>query len=166
MNRIVFLVFAILIIVTNTIGQGTKEVSVADKKKFLKFLQALPADGEFFTDGAVLRARPYIHILFGLTEEDIAAYDIYPFLALSRGFCDVKETREYGLSHFDTIRHPVIRLSWAAMLFDLEATSPEIIKYLRDALESKEQTKLLSQMVGPRYEAFRKRVLAYPTNKK
>ncbi len=166
MKQIVFLVFAILIIVTNATGQKTKDVSIADKKKFLKFLQALPTDGEFFTDDAVLKARPYIHILFALTEEDIAAFDIYPFVALSRGFCDVKETREYGLSHFDTIRHPVLKLFWAAVLFDLEATSAEIIKYLRDALDSKEQTKLLSQMVGPEYEAFRKRVLANPTNRK
>ena len=52
------------------------------------------------------------------------------------------------------------------MLFNEQSASPEIVKFLRTALESKEQSKLLSRMLGPQYEGFRKRVKDYAPEKK
>jgi hypothetical protein len=46
------------------------------------------------------------------------------------------------------------------MLFNHKAASPEIVKYLRKVLESKEDSKELSRMLGPEFEDFKKRVLA------
>jgi hypothetical protein len=43
--------------------------------------------------------------------------------------------------------------------------SPELVKFLRDALESRDQSKTLDEMLGPEFEDFRKRVRNYPTKK-
>jgi hypothetical protein len=52
------------------------------------------------------------------------------------------------------------------MLFEEEgAASTEIVRFLQIALESREQSRLLSQIVGPDFEDFKRRVIAYPVNK-
>jgi hypothetical protein len=93
-----------------------------------------------------------------LTEKDIAKYDFYPFAALSRGLLDIKEKREYGVKHFDGIAHPKLKLLWAAVLFKEGADSEAVIKFLRAALESKEQSEDLSRMLGPEFKDFKVRV--------
>lgn len=47
------------------------------------------------------------------------------------------------------------------MLFDAEVKSPEIAQFLKDALESPEQAKVISEMLGPQFEDFKRRVKAY-----
>lgn len=140
--------------------QGIDQVSEAQKKEFIDLLKALPTKGEFYSDEAVTKAGPYLPILFALTEKDIAEYDIYPFLAISRGLGDRSEHRAYAVRNFATIRHPILKLSWAAMLFASDAASPEIKQFLRDALASKEDAKMLAEMLGPGFDAFQKRLRA------
>jgi hypothetical protein len=105
-------------------------------------------------------------VLLALTPKDIGRRDLYPFLALSRGLLDRKPQREYGVKHFGKIAHPQIKLFWGAVLFDEKAASPEMVAFLRAALESKEQAKLLSQMLGPRSQDFKKRVKEHNVEEK
>lgn len=139
-------------------GQGADQVSDARKKEFIDLLRALPTKGEFYTDEAVAKAEPYLPVLFALTEKDIEKYDVYPFLAISRGLSDQSEHRAYAVRNFAKIRHLTLKLFWAAMLFDSDAASPEIKQFLRDAIASKEQAKLLSEMLGPEFDSFQKRI--------
>src|SRR5437773_11144948 len=136
----------------------TSQVSDTQKKDFIELLKALPHKGEFFTDEAVTKAGPYLPVLFALTEKDIEAYDIYPFAALSRGLCDDKDHRQYATTHFAQIRHPMLKLFWAAMLFDEGKTTPEIVGFLRDALNSDAQAKILAEVIGPKFADFKTRL--------
>ena len=52
------------------------------------------------------------------------------------------------------------------MLFDAGAASPGVVRFLRDALESEAQAKVISEFTGPDFEGFRKRVLAHPAAKR
>jgi hypothetical protein len=140
-------------------GQGALD---ARKKEFIDLLKTLPTKGEFYTEEAVRRASPYLPSLFSLTEKDIEGYDFYPFIAISRGLGDHKEHRSYAVAHFAEIRHPGLKLFWAAMLFDSGDISPEIVRYLRDALDEPEQADLLAQLVGPGFKSFRRKVGAHP----
>jgi hypothetical protein len=142
--------------------QASNQISDAQKKDFLRLLKTLPVKGEFFTDEAIDKAGRYLPVLFALTEKDIEKYDIYSFLALSRGLCDRKVHREYAVRHFANIRHPMLKLGWGAVLFDVGAVSPEIVQFLRSALESEQQSKILSEMLGPNYDDFRRQVNSYP----
>lgn len=139
-------------------GQGADQFSDARKKGFIDLLRALPTKGEFYTDEAVVKAGPYLPILFALTEKDIEKYDVYPFLAISRGLCDHSDHRAYAVRNFAKIRHLKLKLFWAAMLFDSGAASPEIEQFLRDAIASKEEAKLLSEILGPEFDSFQKRL--------
>lgn len=150
------------ILLVLTPSQASSQISEAQKKEFIESLKTLPHKGEFFTDEAIEKAGPYLPVLFALTEKDIEKYDIYPFAAISRGLCDQKIHRDYTVRHFAEIRHPQLKLFWAAMLFDAGATSPEIGRFLKDALESPEKAKLLSEIVGPEFADFKRRVKAYP----
>jgi hypothetical protein len=150
------------ILLVLTPSQASSQISEAQKKEFLELLKTLPHKGEFYTDEAIKKAGPYLPVLFALTEKDIEKYDIYPFAAISRGLCDQKIHRDYAARHIAEIRHPALKLFWGAMLFDAGATSPEIVRYLKDALESPEKAKLLSEMIGPEFEDFKRRVKAYP----
>jgi hypothetical protein len=141
-----------------------------------------PQAGEFYTDEAISRAAPHTRVLLSLTEKDIKEYaaartkvdgkDVkesdmyYPLLALSRGLLDRKEQRAYGVKHFSEIVHPVIKLSWAIMLFNDKAASPEVVRFVRSALESKEQSKVIAEMVGPDFEDFKRRVTNHPLKEK
>jgi hypothetical protein len=135
-----------------------KEVTAAQKKTFLELLARLPTRGEFFAEEAVNRAAPHTRVLLALTREDVGKRDLYPFLALSRGLLDRKDQREYGSKHFATIAHPTLKLAWGMILFNEKAASPEIAQFLQMALESREQAGLLSQMLGPDFEDFQKRI--------
>lgn len=150
------------ILLVLTPSQASNQISEAQKKEFIELLGTLPHKGEFFTDEAVEKAGPYLPILFALTEKDIEEYDIYPFAAISRGLFDQKKHRDYAVRHFADISHPELKLFWGAMLFDAGATSPEIVRFLKDALELPEQAKVLSEIVGPQFEDFKRRVKAYP----
>jgi hypothetical protein len=141
------------------------QISNAQKKEFIELLKTLPYKGEFFTDDAVKRAGPYLPVLFALTEKDIADYDFYPFGAISRGLCDDEEHRRYAVTHFADIRHPTLKLSWAVMLFDSGATSPEIVSFIQNALKSKARAKMLREMIGPNFAEFKERINRYPVAK-
>lgn len=136
------------------------QISEAQKKKFVAVLKTLPHKGEFFTEDAVKTAGPYLPILFALTDKDIEGYDIYPFVAISRGLCGVKEHRRYANKHFADIRHSELRLFWAAMLFEYGNRSPRIVKYLKLAVKSDTQARLLAEMAGPYYEDLKRRIEA------
>jgi hypothetical protein len=136
------------------------QVSEAQKKQFIELMKTLPHKGEFFTDDAVKTAGPYLPVLFALTDKDLGSYDIYPFAAISRGLCDVKEHRLYATTHFGDIRHSELKLFWAAMLFDAGNRSPEIVRYLRAALKSNAQSKVLAEMAGPNFADLKRRVNA------
>jgi hypothetical protein len=149
------------ILLVLTPSQVSSQISDAQKKEFIDFLKTLPHKGEFYTDEGVEKAIPYLPVLFALTEKDMEKLDIYPFAAISSGLCHQKKQRDYAVRHFTEIRHPTLKLLWGAMLFDAGATSPEIVRFLKDALESQEQSKLLSEIVGPQLEDFKRRVKAY-----
>jgi hypothetical protein len=147
-------------------SQTTTQISDAQKKTFIELLKMLPHKGEFFTDEAVTKADPYLPVLFALTEKDIGEYDVYPFLALSRGLCNQRKHRDYATRRFAEIRHPDLKLFWGSMLFDEGASSPEIVRFLREALESEKQSQILAEMLGPNYQAFQRRVKAHRKTKR
>jgi len=128
--------------------QGRHEVSDAQKREFIELLQTLPSKGEFYTEEAARRAGPYLPVIFSLTEKDVEKYDLYAFVAISVGISAYKERRAYAVAHFAEIRHPKLKLFWAASLFNLKDVSPEIVRYLRDALDSDAQTSELKSMIG------------------
>jgi hypothetical protein len=143
-------------------SQPMSQVSDVQKREFIELLKTLPIKGDFYTDEAVEKAGHYLPVLFALTEKDIEKYDIYPFAAISRGLCDHKEHRAYAVRHFAKIRHPELKLFWGVKLFDAGEASPEIVRFLRDALESDVQAKRLSEIVGPQFDDFKKRITAHP----
>jgi hypothetical protein len=138
------------------------QVSDVQKREFIELLKTLPTKGDFYTDEAVEKAGPYLPILFALTEKEIEKYDIYPFAAISRGLSDRQEHRAYAVRHFAEIRHPALRLFWGVKLFDAGEASPEVVRLLRDALESDVQARQLSDIVGPQFDDFKKRITARP----
>ncbi len=156
----------LIILLTFTPCQATNQVSDAQRKEFIGLLKTLPTKGEFYTDEAVKKAGTYLPVLFALTEKDIEKYDVYPFAAISRGLCNQKEHRDYAVRHFAEIHHPALKLFWGAMLFDTGAASSEIVQFLRDALKSEEQAKVLSEIVGPQFEDFKRRVSIHPLGKR
>jgi hypothetical protein len=141
--------------------QTPSQVSDEQKRQFIRLLKTLPHEGEFFTEAAIDKAGPYLPVFLALTEKDIEKYDIYPFAAMSRGLCDRKEHRAYAVRYFAEIRHPLIQPMWAAMLFDGDAASPEIMRFLKDALKSEQQAKMLSEIFGPEFDNFKKRLEAH-----
>ena len=145
--------------------QASNQIPDARKREFIELLSTLPTKGEFYTEEAVDKAGPHLPVLFALTEKDIRKHYIYPFLAISRGLADRKKHREYAVGHFAEVRHPTLKLFWGAMLFDEGAASPEIVRFLKDALKAEARAKLLSQMVGPEFGDFRRRVQASPVDR-
>jgi len=141
-------------------NQTTTYITEIRKQEFIQLLQTLPHKGEFYTDEAIEKAGPYLPTLFALTESDLAGYDIYPFGALSRGLSSRLENRKYAVRNFSKIQHPTIKLLWAVMLFDSAQRSPEIVRFLRNALKDPEQTKVLSEGLGPKFSSFKNRVLS------
>lgn len=142
-------------------SQVTAQISDAQKNSFIELLKTLPQKGEFFTEEAVTKAEPYLPVLLALTEKDIEEYDVYPFLALSRGLCNQRKHRDYATHHFSEIRHPELKLFWGSILFDEGPSSPEIVRFLREALECEKQSRILAEMLGPNYRLFQRRVKAH-----
>ena len=140
--------------------QGERSVTVAQKQEFIALLKSLPTKGEFYTDESVRRSLSYVPVLFALSEKDLKGYDIYPFAAISSGLCEREEVRKYAVDHFSAIQHPMLKLAWAAMLFDRGPSSAEVRGFLRGALESKEQAKTLAEITGPKFKDLKRRVLA------
>jgi hypothetical protein len=140
------------------------QISDAQKKEFINLLKTLPHKGEFFTDDAIKTAGPYLPVLFALNDKDIEGYDIYPFATLSRGLCDNEKIRQYATAHFGEIRHSELKLLWAAMLFNERNPSTEVVRFLKAALKSEAQAKLLGDITGPKFADFKARVNAAPDN--
>ena len=159
-QNVIKTILAMLLILASC--QATSQVSEAQKKEFIELLKGIPHKGEFFTEEAITKAAPYLHILFALTEKDIEKYDIYPFVALSRGLCDQKDERNYAVRNFVYIRHPTLKLFWAVILFDAGVASDEVVQFLRVAIRNEMQTKLLSEMAGPKFEDLKRRVVSHP----
>jgi hypothetical protein len=137
------------------------EITKEDKDAFVRVLEKAPSEGEFFTAAGIDQLAPHIRTLFALTTEDIAPYDLYPFLAMSRGLCDRPKYLKYGAKHFAEIAHPGIKLGWAVMLFDAGSASSEVVGYLREALQSEERTSELAEFLGPEFEEFKKRLAGW-----
>jgi hypothetical protein len=140
------------------------QISDAQKKDFLQLLKTLPYKGEFFTDDAIKTAGPYLPVLFALTDKDIEGYDTYLLVALSAGLCAHENHRQYATTHFSEIKQSELKLGWAAMLFDFGKPSPEIVRFLRDALKSPARAKVLSEMIGPNFANFKRRVNSSPVH--
>lgn len=160
--RRMIVVAALLMTLIGVLIGGIVQVSTAEKRDFIQLLASLPKDGEFFTKAAIDKTVPQIHILFSLTEKDLEGHDFYPVLALSRGLCDRSVCQQYALDHFAEIEHPLIRLSWAAMLFNTKTMSPAVTSYLRESLNSPKQTNFLSELLGPDFAMFKNQVLNSP----
>ncbi len=146
--------------------QDRAGATAEEKRTFLELLSMLPTAAEFFTDEAIIKAAPHTRVLLALTEKDIEGLDMYPFLALSRGLVDRKEPRDFGVKYFSKIAHPEIKLAWAVMLFDLKSASPEIVRFLREVLDSKEQSKILAKMIGSKFEDFKRRLKEHPSGER
>jgi hypothetical protein len=140
--------------------QAGQTATAAQKEQFVHLLGTLPHDGEFFTEASITQAQPYLPVLLALTDADLATLDLYPFLAMSRGLCDRAKSREYVVARFGDIQHSTLKLFWAAMIFDSGSPTAEVVRYLRNALDSPAQVDLLSQAVGPDFEQFRAKVIA------
>src|SRR6185369_16101279 len=141
-------------------NQTTTYITEIRKQEFIQLLQTLPHQGEFYTDEAIAKAGPYLPTLFALTETDLTGYDIYPFGALSSGLASRLEHRKYAVRNFSKIQHPTIKLLWSVMLFDSAQRSPEVVRFLKNALADPEQTKVLSEGLGPKFSDFKNRVLS------
>lgn len=142
--------------------QVGQEVSDAQKAEFIQLLSTLPSQGEFYTVEATRRAMPYLPVLFSLTEKDLEKYNFYAFAAMSAGISTDKERRAYAIAHFSDIRHPLLKLLWAVLLFDVKEASPEIVRYLRDTLDSQVQSRQLKSMVGKEFKFFKRAVRNHP----
>jgi hypothetical protein len=159
--QVVRLIGFMLVVGTAVAAGGQQpDVTEAQKRHFLKFVPKLANDGEFLTEKGVSKAARYTPVLFALTVSDLEDYDIYPFLAVSRGLADRKDTREYAVRHFRDIAHPTIKLFWAAVLFMDYGTAGDVVDYLLAALDSESQSSTLAEMVGPEYEQFKAEVLS------
>lgn len=139
--------------------EADKPVTAAEKKEFLELLAKLPAKGEFFTEKAIAKAAPHTRVLLALTEKDLGDADLYPLLALSSGLLEQKEPRQYGLTHFNDIAHPTLKLLWASALFRDKNPSPQIVAFLRKTLDAKESSEELARMAGPEFEDLKERVI-------
>ena len=165
MKRIFITAIFTILFSTFAFAQTANRISDAQRKDFIALLKTLPVKGEFYTDEAIDKSQSSLPVLFALTEKDIENYDIYSFLALSRGLCDRQVHRDYAVRHFADIQHPTLKLFWAAMLFDGKEASSEIVRFLQKALESEKQAKMLAEMLGPNYKDFQRRVKAYKEEK-
>lgn len=164
------LLLIILVLMLAPVGAGRsvlnmpagQDVSDAQKKEFIELLRTLPFKGEFYTEEAARRAEPYLPVLFSLTEKDTEKVDLYALVAISVGISANKASRVYALAHFAEIRHPKLKLFWAAFLFNLKEVSPESVRYLQDALDSDSQARELKSMVGSEFKFFARAVRNHP----
>jgi len=106
------------------------------------------------------RPVPIYQSCLPFSEEEVKQYDIYPFAAISRGLCDREKDRKYAIAHFADIRHPELKLFWGAMPFDADSSSPDIVSFLKEALNREGDAKVLADIVGPKFKDFKARVLS------
>jgi WD40 repeat protein len=132
------------------------------KKEFIELLKTLPTKREFYTEEAIRKAGPHLPVVLSLTERDIEKHDFYAFAAISSGLGSHKEHRVYVLRHFADIRHPDLKLFWAAILFKANDVSSEVVHYLSDALNETKRAELLAGMVGPDFKFFKRKVRSHP----
>lgn len=137
------------------------KVTDDEKKAFFELLSKLPTRGEFFTEESEEKAAPYTRVLLALTDKDLEKRDMYLFASISAGLIGRKEPQKYGVKHFDSIASNMLKLFWGTGLFNAGVATPQIVKYLRSSLESKEQAAILSSMLGPEFEDFKKRLKEY-----
>jgi TonB family protein len=140
--------------------QVTRNVSDVQKQDFIHLLKVFPKCDELYCKEAIDEAVFYLPILFALTEQDLERLDIHPFALLSRGLANHAELREYVLHHLSEVRHPVLRAVWAAKLFNAGAASPEVVQFLRENTEWTPVNRVLTDMMGSQFAAFKKRVYA------
>lgn len=131
------------------------------EERFVKLLFTLPRNEELLTDEAIKKAGPYLPVIFDLTEKDLEKYKVAPYgIAVVLGsLCSREEYKDYEVSHFADIRHPEEKLFLGSILFEKGAASPEIVQFLRDALEDEERAKELSEMIGPHFQDFKARLM-------
>ena len=153
---------ALILLLAFASASFAQDASPQKKKEFFQLLGTLPTKGEFFTEEAIRKATPYLPVLLSLTQEDIEKYDFYFFVALTGGLAAEKTNRAYALTHFAEIRHPTLKLFWAAMIFRADEGSPEIVLHLRDALNDPDKAKTLSEALGPDFKFFKRKVLSHP----
>ena len=153
---------AITLILAFAIPSPAQDSSAAQRKEFLELLKSLPIKGEFYAEESIRKVTPYLPVLLSLTQEDIEKYDFYFFAALSAGLSTEKTNRSYVLTHFAGIRHPTLKLFWAVLLMKANEVSPEVVRYLRDALNDPNQAQTVSEMTGPDFKFFKRKVLSHP----
>jgi WD40 repeat protein len=155
--------FAIAFLLALALVSPAQDASEAQKKEFIKLLYTLPTRGEFYTKEAVEKATPYLPVLLSLTQKDTEQNDLFALVAISGGLSFEKQNRAYVFKHFNEIRHPVLKLFWAALLFNAGDISPDVVHHLRDALNDPARADELSQMTGhSEFKFFRRKVLQHP----
>jgi hypothetical protein len=148
------------IFIALAIAQARPEnvVTVADKRALFKLMGTLPSSGGRYKVEGVAKGIPYTRVLLALTEDDVKAPNLYPFLALSGALASHKEARAVALEHFDQIAHPELKLLWAALLVQQPDPLRNITTFLKKALASPEDAKTLAAIEGPGFPAFKKLV--------
>jgi len=143
------------------VGQPQKEVSDADKQAFFKLVAGLPVEpaghAAIFTKESLKKAAPFARVLFALTEKDLEKKEIGAFMILTWQLAGVEQARDYGIKNFAGIAHPRIKLWWADSLFGQKAAPPEIVTFLRQALERKGER--LDHFHGPNFQAHKESVI-------
>jgi hypothetical protein len=143
------------------VGQPPKEVSDADKQAFFKLVAGLPGEpvghAAIFTKEAVKKAAPFARVLFALTEKDLEKEESGAFMILTWQLAGVEQARDYGIKNFARIAHPRIKVWWADALFGQNAAPPEIVTFLRKALER--EGEYLDHFHGPHFQARKERVI-------
>lgn len=152
----------LLFVLALGVGQTPKEFSDADKQAFFKMLAKLPTQPAghgppIFTEEALKKAAPSAPVLFALTEKDLKGQEFIPFLILTLQLAEVEGARQFGVKNFDKIAHPRIKIFWANALFQTKVAPPEIVAYLRRALDQEGES--LDHLYGPMFQAFKERVI-------
>jgi hypothetical protein len=143
-------------------GQPSTEVGDADKQAFFKLVAGLPVQPAghgppVFTKEALKKAAPFARVLFALNEKDLKKEEIGAYMILTFQLADVEQARDYGIKNFARIAHPRIKLWWANALFGQKATPPEIVTFLRKALERDGEN--LDHIYGLEFQAHKESVI-------
>ncbi len=147
------------------VGQAPKEVSDAEKQAFLKLVSSLPmmaaGHAAIFKEESVKKAAPFAPVLFALTEKDLEKKEeeILGLTLLTWQLAAHPQARQYGVKNFATIAHPRIKVWWAVGLFREKAAPPEVLTFLRKALEAGAGDKEERFGQGPYFQAFKERVI-------
>ena len=145
------------------LAQAPKEPTDADKQAFFKLLVNLPTQPAghgppVFTKEALKKAAPSAPVLFTLTEKDLERKEIQGLQILAWQLAGNNEARQYGVKNFAGIAHPSIKLWWSVGLFEAKAAPPEVVVFLRRALEAGVGATEAWFGYGPRFQEFKERV--------